>query len=138
VVVVPDEVNVDDATLRMIEEVVWTIEPVRFRFLEVRHPEQVLYRRYYRELTRTFGGRRAGLEEISLQELSDQLERAGGLVLGTDTAFTWIKTIAFAVVVAVAAVMLVVVQFVLVSAQWRRARAECEVVRRGRSAGAVR
>src|SRR5947207_2012578 len=119
VVVVPDTLNVDDETLRTIEEVVWTIEPVRFRFLEVRHPEQVLHRLYYRELTETFGKRPAGIEKQSLQELSDQFERAAGFYLGTPGAFMWIKAIAFAVAAFVVAIMFFVVLYVLVSAQWR-------------------
>ena len=136
VVVVPDTVNVDDAALRMMEEVVWTSEPVRFRVLEVRHPSGVLHRRSYRELRQAFGERPAGVEKQSLQELGDQWENLGGVVLGTDNAFKWIKAVAFAVVCGGVAIMLVVVLFVLVSAQWRRARADAEVVRRGRSAGA--
>jgi hypothetical protein len=127
VVVVPDMVNVDDEALRTIEEVVWTIEPVRFRFLEVRHPEQVLHRQYYRELTATFGKRPAGVEKQSLQELSDQFERAAGFYLGTPGAFMWIKAIAFAVVAFLVAIMLFVVMCVLVSAQWRRARADARL-----------
>jgi hypothetical protein len=127
VAVVPDRVNVDDATLRMIEEVVWTTEPVRFRVLEVRHPSGVLHRRSYRDLHQALGERPAGVEKQSLQELGDQWENFGGTVLGTDTAFTWLKAIAFAVVVSVVAIMLVVVIFVLVSAQWRRARADAKL-----------
>jgi hypothetical protein len=124
VAVVPDGVNVDDATLRTIEEVIWTTETVRFRVLEVRHPSGVLHRRSYRELHQALGERPAGVrEEQSLQELGDQWENFGGIVLGTDTAFTWLKAIAFTVVAFVVAIMLVVVLFVLVSAQWRRARA---------------
>jgi hypothetical protein len=122
VAVVPDTVNVDDATQRMIEEVVWTTEPVRFRVLEVRYPSGVLHRRSYRELHLTLGERPAGVrEEQSLQDLGDQWENLGGVVLGTDTAFKFIKTIAFAVVVFVAAIMLVATILVLVDAQWRRA-----------------
>jgi hypothetical protein len=127
VVVVPDTVNVDDEALRTIEEVVWTIEPVRFRFLEVRHPERVLYRQYYRELTETFGKRPAGVEKQSLQELSDQFERAAGFYLGTPGAFMWLKAVAFAVVAFVVAIMLFVVLCVLVSAQWRRAPADAKL-----------
>jgi hypothetical protein len=127
VAVVPDGVNVDDATLRTIEEVVWTTEPARFRVLEVRHPSGVLHRRSYRELHRALGERPAGVEKQSLQELGDQWENFGGTVLGTDTAFTLLKAIAFAVVVSVVAIMLVVVIFVLVSAQSRRARADVKL-----------
>ena len=50
-----------------------------------------------RELTETFGKRPAGVEKQSLQELSDQFERAAGFYLGTPGAFMWIKAIAFAV-----------------------------------------
>jgi hypothetical protein len=124
VVVVPDTTTVSDEALRTIEEAIWSIEPVRFRFLEVRHPEQVLHRQYYRELTQALGKRPAGIEKQSLQELSDQLDRALGFQLGTPGAFMWITAVAFAVVCGVVAIMLVVVLFVLVSAQWRRAGAD--------------
>jgi hypothetical protein len=127
VAVVPDDVNVDDATLRTIEEVVWTTEPVRFRVLEVRHPSGVLHSRSYRELHQTFGERPAGLQQQSLQELGDQWENFGGTVLGTDPWFTLFWTAVFAVVVGVVAIMLVVVLFVLVSTQWRRARADAKL-----------
>jgi hypothetical protein len=117
-VVVPNTVVVDDAMLRSIEEVIWTSEPVRFRLLEVRHPEQVLHQRYYRDMRRAFGERPAGLEQLSLQELYDGLASAQGFYFGT--FFLAIKAIAFAVVGFVVAIMLLVVVMVLVNAQWRR------------------
>ena len=113
VVVVPDA-NVD-------VNHVWTKEPVRFRFVEVRTPDQILARHYYAELRRTLGRRPAGLEKQSLQELMDSLGRT---VVGPVGDFAWIKTIVFAMVVGLGTVMFVVALFVLVSAQWRRTRAQ--------------
>ena len=120
VVVVPDVTSVDDATLRTIDQAVWTIEPVRFRHLEVRSVDQVLSNQSYTELTRTLGKRPVGLEKSSLQSLADSLDRATEVQQGT--LFKWIQAIAFAVVCGVIAIMLVVALFVLVSAEWRRAR----------------
>jgi hypothetical protein len=116
-VVVPNTVVVDDAMLRTIEEVIWTSEPVRFRLLEIRHPEQVLHQRYYRDMRRAFGERPAGLEQLSLQELYD-LGSAQGFYFGS--FFLAVKAIAFAVVGFVVAIMVLVVVMVLVNAQWRR------------------
>jgi hypothetical protein len=59
-------------------------------------------------------------------------------VYGPSAEFAWLQAIVSAAVVAVVAVVLVVVVLALTSAQWRRARADAEVVRRRRSAGAVR
>jgi hypothetical protein len=120
VVVVPDAASVDAQTLRNIDQVVWANEPVRFRLSEVRSADQVLTRRSYAELTRTLGTRPAGLEKNSLRELGDSLDRATEIQQGTP--FKWLEAIAFGVVCSVIAIMLVVVLFVLVSAQWRRAR----------------
>jgi hypothetical protein len=119
VAVVGDMAVVSDAEQTSLQEAIWTKEPVRFRFVEVQYAG-VKYRRSYDELRDTFGRRPAGLEKQSLQELADQVDRAGA---GTDNSFTWLKTAVFAVVVGVVTVMLVVVLFVLVSVQWRRARA---------------
>jgi hypothetical protein len=58
-----------------------------------------------------------------VRELGDSLDRA---VAGTSGLFLWLKAIAFAVLCGVVAIMLVVVLFVLVSAQWRRARADAK------------
>jgi hypothetical protein len=80
----------------------------------------------------------SSLDPQTQRDLADWLERHGD-DLGGPTPETYFKTLytaVFAVVIGVVAVMLVVVLFVLVSAQWRRARADAEVVRRGRSAGA--
>ena len=121
-VVVPETVKVDNATLRTIDQAIWATEPVRFRRLEVWHPDgRMLYRQPAAELRRTFGARPPGLPQQSLKELGDSLDRA---VVGPQGDFTWLQTIAFAVVVSVVAIMLVGVLFVLVSAQWRRTRAD--------------
>lgn len=117
VVVVPDA-GVD---VRSIEQAIWTMEPVRFRFLEVRSADQVVARQSYAELRQTLGKRPAGLEMGSLRSLSDSFDRAMEFQQGTP--FKWLMAIVFAVLCVVVAVMLVVVVFVLVSAQWRRTRA---------------
>jgi hypothetical protein len=119
VVVVPDAVNVDDATLRTIGEVIWATEPVRFRHLEVWHPTRMLHRRSYADLRRQFGERPAGLPEQPLKDLS--FDGVGG----TDVAFDWVRV--FAAFCGVVAVMLVVVILVLVSAPWRRARTDAKL-----------
>ena len=117
VVVVPDA-GVD---VRTIDQAIWTMEPMRFRFLEVRTADQVLVRQSYTELGRILGKRPAGLEMGSLRSLSDSLGRISEIQQGTP--LKWLTAIVFAVLCVVVAVMLVVVLFVLVDAQWRRTRA---------------
>jgi hypothetical protein len=136
-VVVPATLGVNDETLRTIDQVIWNTEPVRFRHLEVWQSDltRVLHRQSYAELKRTFGERPSGLHQQSLREFGDSLDRA---VYGPSAEFAWLQAIVSAAVVAVVAVVLVVVVLALTSAQWRRARADAEVVRRRRSAGAVR
>jgi hypothetical protein len=116
VAVVPDAGLVDRVT-----DAVWLTEPVRFRFLEVRTADQVLARKSYTELRRTYGKRPAGLEKTSLQSLADSFGRVGEV--GLSTPLKWLAAIVVAVFAVVVAVMLVVVSFVLVSAQSRRTRA---------------
>lgn len=127
VVVVPDTLNVDDATLRTIDQVVWNTEPFRFKRLEVWRSDwmRMLHRQSYAELRRTLGKRPAGLPQQSLREFGDSLDRLASYE--TDGAFKWIVTAAFAAVVGTITIMLVVVLFVLVSAQWRRAQADAKL-----------
>lgn len=124
-VVVPATLGVSDETVRTIDQVIWNTEPVKFRRLEVWQSDlRVLHRQSYAELTRTLGKRPAGLPQQSLREFGDSLGRA---VWGPSVVFKWIQAIAFVVVCFVVAMTLVVVLFVLVDAQWRRARADAKL-----------
>jgi hypothetical protein len=64
--------------------------------------------------------RRSNSIRKTQQKIIDTFNRADP---GTpDNYLLWLKAVAFAVVCATIAIMLVVLLFVLVSAQWRRAR----------------
>jgi hypothetical protein len=115
VVVVPDTLAVTPETLTTIANAVWASESARFDDLEVQQAGQVIESWPYSELRQMFGpGPR---RDQTVQEIGDfSLEPVA------EGYFTWIKAVAFAVVVGVVTVMLVVVLFVLVDAQWRRVR----------------
>jgi hypothetical protein len=121
VVAVPDEVNVSDQQLRMISEVVWNTEPVRFRTLVVQHPSGVLDRWSYTEMHQAYGPRPPGLDRQSLKQMGKSFENLGSTVLGLDRVIDLIKIFAFVVVVFVVAIMLVATLFVFVNTQLRRA-----------------